>query len=285
MEWTKIPTNLINGKYSDKEILSIVKYQLLFALYEEEPNEKILNKFLTKNQKNIAKNFVADMTANVKKEIESVQKKRKNEKLKYDKINTFGGFSAGRKYGRKYNVLPEQIREDKIREYNSNTIYSINNSKEAEKEKKESFLKKFLIEYEKVYFSIPLIDEKMKAKIVELMENNPNLNEKLPQVFRNLKNTVFDFNGKKYKPNLAWLLQESNFIKFANGEIVIKKEEETKSGAMDIELIERLQKEEETKTESTEKDKKEEISEAERQRIKQVQQELQNFKFKGINSE
>ena len=46
MEWTKIPTDLLQSATDDKDILSIVKYQLLYALYEEEPNDKILTRFL-----------------------------------------------------------------------------------------------------------------------------------------------------------------------------------------------------------------------------------------------
>ena len=83
MEWSKIPTNLINGKFEDAEILAIVKFQLLYALYEEMPNEKILSRFLTKKQKNIVKNFVSDIQPNVEKEIKSIQKKRQTDKLYY----------------------------------------------------------------------------------------------------------------------------------------------------------------------------------------------------------
>ena len=176
MDWTRLPTNLLNGKYSDIEILSIVKYQLLYALYEEEPNDKILTRFLTKKQKNIAKNFVSDMTENVKNEISQLQKKRNNAKLKYNKINNIGSFSDDRKADRKYDSMTEQIRLDKIREeYN-------NSNKEI--------LKNFLKEYEKVYSAIPLIDENMKRKIVELMENNPNLIKILPELFKKLQDQI-----------------------------------------------------------------------------------------------
>ena len=274
MDWTRVPTNLLNGKYSDIEILSIVKYQLLYALYEEEPNDKILTRFLTKKQKNIAKNFVSDMTENVKNEISRLQKKRNNAKLKYNKINNIGSFSDSRKAVIKNDSMAEQIRLDKIRKEYNNSINYINSNKEI--------LKNFLKEYEKVYFTIPLIDENMKKKIVELMENNPNLIEILPELFKKLKNTVFEFDKKKYKPDLAWLLKDSNFIKFANGEIVTKKEKEVKDGSMDKELIEKLEKEKITQEIELLQDKKEQISEKERQRIKEIQKRMKEFTLKEV---
>ena len=71
--------------------------------------------------------------------------------------------------------------------------------------------------YEKVFFTIPRLDENCKNKLYELFENIPDFFEILPEVLSKLKNTEFDFvNQGKYKPDIAWLLKDSNFIRLAN---------------------------------------------------------------------
>ena len=85
MEWTKIPTNLINGEFDDKEILAIVKYQLVYALYEEEPNEKILSRFLTKKQKKLVKNFISKVKTNILRDIETIRARRSRDMRYYKK--------------------------------------------------------------------------------------------------------------------------------------------------------------------------------------------------------
>lgn len=85
MEYAQVPTNLLIGDYSDAEILSIVKYQMLFSLLENEPTNKNLNKFLTKKQQNLVKIYVADIKTWVKKDIEIVNKKRERNARYYQK--------------------------------------------------------------------------------------------------------------------------------------------------------------------------------------------------------
>lgn len=85
MEWTKIPTNLINGEFNDKEILAIVKYQLVYALYEEEPNEKILSRFLTKKQKILVKNFIGKVKTNILRDVEAIRARRNRDMRYYKK--------------------------------------------------------------------------------------------------------------------------------------------------------------------------------------------------------
>lgn len=118
MEWTKIPTNLLN--FDDKEILALVKYQLVWALAEEEPNQKMLKRYLTKKQLAIACGHNADVSLIVRRDIESVQKKRTKDNLRYKLThNTNAQISpsetVGGSVGGSVGVPLSQIREDKIR--------------------------------------------------------------------------------------------------------------------------------------------------------------------------
>lgn len=118
MEWTKIPTNLLN--FDDKEILALVKYQLVWALAEEEPNTKMLKRYLTKKQLAIACGHHADVSLIVRRDIESVQKKRTKDNLRYKLAhNTNAKISpsetVGGSVGGSVGVPLSQIREDKIR--------------------------------------------------------------------------------------------------------------------------------------------------------------------------
>ncbi len=88
----------------------------------------------------------------------------------------------------------------------------------------DDFLKFFLKEYEKVFLNVPILTNSMKDKIVEIMANNPNLKDRLAEIFQELKNTKFEFKNGIVKPDLTWLLQDNNFCKLANGGLkVIKK--------------------------------------------------------------
>ena len=69
---------------------------------------------------------------------------------------------------------------------------------------------------EKIFFTIPRLDENCKKKLFELFENIPDFFEILPDVLTRLKNTEFNFEKGKYKPDISWLLKDSNFIKLAN---------------------------------------------------------------------
>lgn len=115
MQWSKLPTNLITSDLSDAEILAIVKYQLVFSLTEIEPSDKILNKFLTKKQKNIAKNFIADIKTRVENDLKSTQKKRDKNKAYYNNTKGFEDLSEKNSDGLKVDCQTTQTRLDKTR--------------------------------------------------------------------------------------------------------------------------------------------------------------------------
>lgn len=133
MEWTKIPTNLLN--FDDKEILALVKYQLVWALAEEEPNTKMLKRYLTKKQLAIACGHHADVSLIVRRDIESVQKKRTKDNLRYKLAhNTNAKISpsetVGGSVGGSVGVPLSQIREEKIREDNITPLPPLKKGKE-----------------------------------------------------------------------------------------------------------------------------------------------------------
>lgn len=88
-----------------------------------------------------------------------------------------------------------------------------------------SELKFFLQEYEKVFLNVPILTNSMKDKICEIMANNPQVKDKLPEIFQELKNTEFKFKNATVKPDLTWLLKDNNFCKLANGGLKVEKQE------------------------------------------------------------
>ena len=58
MEWTKIPTSLIINRTSDKDLLAITKYQLLWAELEYQPDDAIALRYMTRNQLAIARQYI-----------------------------------------------------------------------------------------------------------------------------------------------------------------------------------------------------------------------------------
>lgn len=115
MEWSKLPTSLITSDYSDAEILAIVKYQLVYSMIENEPNDKILNKFLTKKQKNLVKNYVADIKTCIENDIQSTKNKRNRNRRYYKKTKATGATDNENSDVLQAVCKPPQIREDKNR--------------------------------------------------------------------------------------------------------------------------------------------------------------------------
>ena len=99
--------------------------------------------------------------------------------------------------------------------------------------KKNDFLKIFLKEYEKVFLNIPILTNSMKDKIIEIMSNNPNIKDRLADIFIELKNTKFEFKNGTVKPDLTWLLQDNNFCKLANGGLKVIKKDNIKNKNFD----------------------------------------------------
>lgn len=117
MEWTKIPTTLISKRYTDYELISIVKFQLLWAELEEQPDKKTALRYMTSKQYDIALTYLDSIVSSIAGEVSSVINKRNREKIRYNKNKDLSKILPA---DSKQNVgsLPEQIRLDKIREDN-----------------------------------------------------------------------------------------------------------------------------------------------------------------------
>lgn len=85
MEWTKIPVDLLQSGKNDKEILSITKYQLLWAMLERQPDDKISLRYMTKKQLQQARDFSTAIARQVDADIKSTIKHRGRQKIYYEK--------------------------------------------------------------------------------------------------------------------------------------------------------------------------------------------------------
>lgn len=85
MEWTKIPTDLLESRNTDREIIAIVKYQLLWAALERQPSDKTALRYLTEKQLNIARDYLVSIQQQVLNDIKSVKNKRNRDKIFYMK--------------------------------------------------------------------------------------------------------------------------------------------------------------------------------------------------------
>lgn len=85
MYWTKIPTDLLTCRTPDIEILSIVKYQLLWADQEQQPTDKIALRYLTPKQLSYAKMWLSSIESQVVSDIKSVESNRKYRRINYNK--------------------------------------------------------------------------------------------------------------------------------------------------------------------------------------------------------
>lgn len=115
MDWTKIPTTLITKRYSDYEISCIVKFQLIWAMNEEQPDEKTCLRYMTKKQYQTAMTYVDSISSIVCDGVSSVKRKREAEKIRYNKIKNLSSFLPA-DCEQDVSSLPYQIREDKIKE-------------------------------------------------------------------------------------------------------------------------------------------------------------------------
>lgn len=114
MHWTKIPTNLLINRLSDHELVSIIKYQLLWADLEYQPDDKTALRYLTNKQLTIAKQWQDTIETQVKRDIRLCETNRNGVKLNYLKNkNKSKNLSISLTTGLN-NSLDEQIREDKI---------------------------------------------------------------------------------------------------------------------------------------------------------------------------
>lgn len=215
MEWSKIPTNLINGK-TDKEILAIVKYQLLYALYEEEPNKILLSRFLTKKQQLLIQNYIKSIEEIVKNDLKVIQKKRNTNKLQYAKNKE--------KYKNSDSLKDvcqtEQIREDKIREDKNISLAPEKNLDPYS----HPIISKYFGLHKQILNKRCFLNNQHRNKLIELYNDIDKFEETLPVVLKRLK--YLNFEGINFTPNSSWLLKDDNYIRVLEGTFGTKEEEE-----------------------------------------------------------
>lgn len=85
MEWTRIPTDLLQSRKSDKEIIAITKYQLLWAMLERQPDDETALRYMTVKQLQQAHDYIVSIRQQVCADIKTVINKRKRDKLFYAK--------------------------------------------------------------------------------------------------------------------------------------------------------------------------------------------------------
>ena len=112
MEWTKIPTDLLQSRVSDKEIIAITKYQLLWAMLERQPSEDICLRYMTTKQLQQALNYTSAIERRVNADIKSVESHRNRQKLFYEKNQQHNKNTDGQ-YDGQYDEQSD--RADKIR--------------------------------------------------------------------------------------------------------------------------------------------------------------------------
>jgi hypothetical protein len=115
MDWTKIPTTIISKRYSDYEILSIVKFQLIWAMNEEQPNKTTALRYMTSKQYETAMTYLDSIAAMVCDEVSLVTRKRSAEKIRYSKNKDLKKILLT-DCKQTVDSQQEQIREDNIKE-------------------------------------------------------------------------------------------------------------------------------------------------------------------------
>ena len=128
MEWTKIPTDLLQSRVSDKEIIAITKYQMLWAMLERRPTEEICLRYMTQKQLQQALNYETAIERRVNADIKSVESHRNRQKLFYEKNHIHIKKTDGQ-YDEHTDIQTDgqpasadKIRLDKIREYKGDRV-------------------------------------------------------------------------------------------------------------------------------------------------------------------
>lgn len=111
MDWTKIPTSLITRRYSDHELLSIIKYQLIWSLNEESPDQETCLRYMTEKQFKTALEYCDSISARVSSDVSLVIRKRNANKIRYSKNKEIGKIQHADSLQTADTQL-EQIRED-----------------------------------------------------------------------------------------------------------------------------------------------------------------------------
>ena len=131
MEWTKIPTDLLQSRVPDKEILAITKYQMLWAMLERQPTEEICLRYMTSKQLQQVRDYASAIERRVNADIKSVESHRNRQKIFYDKNQTLTKKSDGQSDAQPdtqndgQSAPPDKIREDNGG--NSSTVDDVDN--------------------------------------------------------------------------------------------------------------------------------------------------------------
>lgn len=129
MDWTKIPTDLLINRTPDKDIIAIVKYQLLWATLEREPTDDVALRYMSAAQLRQARGYTLAIQRQVVADIASINSHRKRQKIYYAKNQRLTSQTDGHTDGHADGHTDSQtdsldkIREDKIREENKETLF------------------------------------------------------------------------------------------------------------------------------------------------------------------
>jgi len=149
MEWTKLPIDLIQSGASDKEILSIVKYQMIWAMLERQPTEAMCMRYMTTRQYQQALDYASAIQRRVNADIKSVENHRHRQKIYYQKNQELDKKPDG--HTDCHTDVLDKIREDKIR-YSPPYIISpptVENTKINQKNKDDEERQKNIQEVER----------------------------------------------------------------------------------------------------------------------------------------
>lgn len=90
MEYARIPVGLLMDRVPDKDLIAIVKYQLLWAYLEREPAESIVMRYLTEKQFASVQEYIASISEIIVPDINSLNSKRGRDKKYYYKSKEKG---------------------------------------------------------------------------------------------------------------------------------------------------------------------------------------------------
>ena len=129
MDWTKIPTDLLINRTPDKDILAIVKYQLLWATLEREPTDDVALRYMSATQLRQARGYTLAIQRQVVADITSVNSHRKRQKIYYAQNQRLTNQTDGQTDAQTDGHTDAQtdsldkIREDKIRKENKENLF------------------------------------------------------------------------------------------------------------------------------------------------------------------
>ena len=94
MEWTRIPTSLLVDRVPGRDIVAIVKYQLLWAIQEKEPTESLALKYMSKKELEIVSAYRDSIAQMVDGDINAMNRKRRRQRAAYAKNKRIANIST-----------------------------------------------------------------------------------------------------------------------------------------------------------------------------------------------